>query len=187
MNLEKKKIHRTALIGVFGALVFVSNFISIPIPIAIGDVSRIHLGNVFCLLSGLILGPVGGGLSAGIGSALYDLTNPVYITSAPFTFVFKFILAMLPGFIAKSKSTGVKLLVTRISFCAMGQIAYIILYLSKSYVSGLLEGSVPEALIPSMITRLGTSSINAVIAIIIAVPLCMTVKLALSKSGLLDN
>ncbi len=185
--MERTKIYKISLIGVFGALVFVSNFLSIPIPIAIGDVSRIHLGNAFCLLSGLVLGPVGGGLSAGIGSALYDLTNPVYITSAPFTFVFKFLLAMLPGFIANSKKTGVKLLVTRISFSAMGQVVYIVLYLSKSYISGILEGSAAQALLPAMITRLGTSVVNAVIAIIIAVPLCMMVRAALVKSGLLKK
>ena len=71
--------------------------ISVPIPVAIGDVTRIHLGNIFCLLSGLVLGPVGGGLAAGLGSALYDMTNPAYIASAPFTFAFKFMLAAVCG------------------------------------------------------------------------------------------
>lgn len=50
-----------------------------------------------CLLSGFLLGPIGGGLSAGIGSALYDLTSPAYVTSAPFTFVFKFLMAWACG------------------------------------------------------------------------------------------
>ena len=60
----KKTIYQVAGIGVFAALVFVSSMISIPIPVAIGSVTRIHLGNIFCLLSGFILGPVGGGLAA---------------------------------------------------------------------------------------------------------------------------
>ena len=37
------------------------------------------------------------GLAAGIGSALYDVLDPVYITSAPFTFVFKFLMAWVAG------------------------------------------------------------------------------------------
>ena len=97
MKQESKWIYRVTLTAVFAALVFVSSMISVPIPVAIGDVTRIHLGNIFCLLSGFVLGPVGGGLAAGLGSALYDMTNPAYIASAPFTFAFKFMLAAVCG------------------------------------------------------------------------------------------
>ena len=82
MAQEKKAIYRVTLTAVFAALVFVSSMLSVPIPVAIGDVTRIHLGNIFCLLSGFVLGPVAGGLAAGLGSALYDVTNPAYIASA---------------------------------------------------------------------------------------------------------
>ncbi len=65
--MEKQtKIYKIAAVSVFAALVFVSNYLSVPVPVAIGSVSRIHLGNIFCLLSGFVLGPVGGGLAAGI-------------------------------------------------------------------------------------------------------------------------
>ena len=97
MKQESKWVYRVTLTAVFAALVFVSSMISVPIPVAIGDVTRIHLGNIFCLLSGFVLGPVGGGLAAGLGSALYDMTNPAYIASAPFTFAFKFMLAAVCG------------------------------------------------------------------------------------------
>ncbi len=83
MAQEKKAIYRVTLTAVFAALVFVSSMLSVPIPVAIGDVTRIHLGNIFCLLSGFVLGPVAGGLAAGLGSALYDVTNPAYITASP--------------------------------------------------------------------------------------------------------
>ena len=55
---------RLTLVGVMAAFCFLSNYLSIPI----GDVSRIHFGNVFCVLSGLLLGPVAGGLCGGIGA-----------------------------------------------------------------------------------------------------------------------
>lgn len=182
---SNKSIYRIALVGVFAALVFVSNYLSITIPVAIGDVSRIHLGNIFCLLSGMVLGPVGGGLAAGIGSGLYDLTSPVYITSAPFTFLFKFVMAALAGLIGKKIGKG------KVGFNILGGIvgeaAYIVLYLGKSFVQGVLEGSAPAAMVPTIITKLSTSSINAVIAVVCAVPLTAAVTLALKKSHLLDK
>ena len=105
MKHENKMIYRVTLTAVFAALVFVSSMLSVPIPVAIGDVTRIHLGNIFCLLSGFVLGPVGGGLAAGLGSALYDMTNPAYIASAPFTFVFKFLLAAVCGWAAYARGS----------------------------------------------------------------------------------
>ena len=53
------------------------------IPISTGiDNTRIHLGNVLCLLSGL-LWRLAGRMAAGLGSAIFDLTNPLYIASHP--------------------------------------------------------------------------------------------------------
>lgn len=187
---KNSKIFKIAAASVFAALVLVSSYISIPIPVSIGDVSRIHLGNIFCLLAGLVLGPVGGGLAAGIGSGLYDMLNPVYIASAPFTFVFKFIMAFIAGLICKKmgdqnkKHTG--LLIVNILACALGEIAYIILYLAKTFVTGILEGSAAGAMVPALITKLGTSSINAVIAIICAVALYQGIMAALRKSKLVS-
>lgn len=43
MKQESKWIYRVTLTAVFAALVFVSSMISVPIPVAIGDVTRIHL------------------------------------------------------------------------------------------------------------------------------------------------
>ncbi|MBP3324105.1 MAG: ECF transporter S component [Clostridia bacterium] len=184
--MEKKNtIYKIATTSIFAALVFVSNMISVPIPVAIGDVSRIHFGNIFCLLSGLVLGGLQGGLAAGIGSFLYDLTIPAYIASSPFTFVFKFLLAFTAGALSRiGDKNGEKFLWNLLS-CTLGQVVYIVLYLSKSFFQGLLEGSAPMALIPSIVTKLTTSSINAVIAIIISIPLSIIIRKALVKSKLL--
>lgn len=91
-NSNKYSTRQIAFIGVMAAIVFVSNYIQIKIPVGVNDMTRIHVANAFCLLAGIVLGPVQGGLAAGIGSALYDVLDPVYITSAPFTFVFKFLM-----------------------------------------------------------------------------------------------
>lgn len=68
----------------------------------------IHLGDGFVLLSGIILGPVYGGLAAGIGSMLCDLLSG-YAQYAGATFVIKALAAIGGGaiytfFIRKSIS-----------------------------------------------------------------------------------
>ena len=178
----EKKIYRISAIGIFAALVFVSNYMSVPVPVAIGDVSRIHFGNIFCLLSGLVLGPVGGGLAAGIGSALYDLTNPAYITSAPFTFAFKFLLAAVCGWVANARGSHAGNHAQNIIAAVAGSATYMVLYLGKAFVQGMLLGSELGAVLTSLLTKFVTSGVNAVIAVVVAVPLSAVVRLALKRS-----
>lgn len=187
MTKQKSTLYRVVFSGLFAALVFVSNYISIPIPVAIGDVSRIHLGNIFCLLSGFILGPIGGGLAAGIGSGLYDLTNPAYIASAPFTFLFKFLLAATCGLIAHSRGSNAENQGKNIAAAVSGSLVYMALYLGKSFVQGILLGSETGAVLVSVGTKLVTSSINAAIAVVVSVPLCAVIHLALKKLRVLDK
>ncbi len=184
---KKVSVYQLALLGLFAALVFAGSKIEVPIPVAIGDVSRIHLGNIFCLLSGFVLGPVYGGLAAGIGSALYDMMNPAYITSAPFTFVFKFALAAVCGLIAyagqhKGEHHGLN-----IAAAVGGSVTYMALYLGKSFVQGLLLGSEMGAVLTALATKLVTSSVNAAIAVAVSVPLYTVVRLALKRSHLLEK
>lgn len=188
---NKSSIYKIVTVGLLAALVFVSNYLSFPIPVPVGDISRIHLGNVFCLLSGFVMGPVGGGLASGIGAALYDLTNPAYVASAPFTFVFKFLLAFVCGAIAhKGKLSGnmlgeCKISTSRYFIAAIsGSVTYIILYLAKSYITAVLAGSVPEAAAIALVTKLATSSVNAVLAVVISVPLAAVINKALKSMKL---
>lgn len=53
---NKNSIYKIVTVGLLGALVFVSNYLSFPIPVPVGDISRIHLGNAFCLLAGFVMG-----------------------------------------------------------------------------------------------------------------------------------
>ena len=188
---NKTSIYKIVTVGLLGALVFVSNYLSFPIPVPVGDISRIHLGNVFCLLSGFVMGPVGGGLASGIGAMLYDFTNPAYVASAPFTFVFKFLLAFVRGLIAHNgKLSGSMLQECKIStpryFIAAvsGSVTYIILYLAKSYITAVLAGSAPEAAVIALATKLATSSVNALLAVLISVPLAAVIKKALKSAKL---
>ena len=181
---NRGSIYKVVTVGLLGALVFVSNYLSFPIPVPVGDISRVHLGNVFCLLAGFVMG-----LASGIGAMLYDLTNPAYVASAPFTFLFKFLLAFVCGIIAhRGRLSGSMLGECTIStpryFVAAiaGSVTYIVLYLAKSFVTALLEGSAPEAAGIALITKFATSSVNAVLAIVISVPLAAVIKKALKSA-----
>lgn len=185
----KNSIYKIVTVGLLGALVFVSNYLSFPIPVPVGDISRIHLGNVFCLLAGFVMGPIGGGLASGIGAMLYDLTNPAYVASAPFTFLFKFLLAFVCGLIAhRGKLSGNMLqggkIPTARGFVAAisGSVTYIILYLAKSYITAILAGSAPEAAGIALLTKLATSGVNAVLAVAISVPLAAIIQKALKNT-----
>lgn len=186
MSKENKAIYKVVIAAVFAAMVFIGSMLSVSVPAAFG-MTRIHLGNIFCLLSGFILGPVGGGLAAGIGSGLYDVVIYGDILSAPFTLVFKGMMAVVCGLVAyagHNRADNHKLnVVAGIS----GSVTYIILYLAKSFAEGILIGSSLETVLVALGTKFVTSGINAIIAVAVSVPLCAAVRMALKKSHLLDK
>ncbi len=94
---RETRVRSLVAVGILSALVFVFSWVQVPF----GDVARIHLGNGFCALAGLLFGPVTGGLASGIGSMLFDLTDPVYIAESPITFVTKFAIGFVAGCIAR--------------------------------------------------------------------------------------
>lgn len=74
--------------------------IKIPIPATGG---YINLGDCIVLLSGIILGPVCGGLAAGLGSALADLLCG-YVAFIPATFIIKSLMAVTAALLIKDIS-----------------------------------------------------------------------------------
>lgn len=169
-NLTTKKLVYVAL---FTALVYIfSRFFQIPVVTPFGQ-TRFHLGNVFCLLAGILMGPGFGGLAAGLGSALFDLFDPVYFTSAPITFVTKFALAFVAGAIYRKRRDLVdkKRLVLAAIF---GQLTYVFLYLLKTYITNkFVMGFTNEAVMAELIPKAGVSLFNALISVIIAFILAM--------------
>jgi len=181
--MEKKvTVQKMCLIGLMAAMVYVSSaFLQIPIPTAIGN-TRLHMGNVMCLLSGLLLGPMGGGLAAGIGSMFFDLTNPLFISSAPFTFVFKFLMAWLCGKIYMAFGHQKNPLWISINAAAAGNLLYIVLYLGKSFFEAAVFLQQPMAGVLLSVAQKGTVSLmNGVTAVIAAVPLSLAIRPALGK------
>lgn len=180
-------IQRMALIGVMSALVFATSYLRIYIPLPV-DKAAIHFGNVMCVLSGLLLGPVGG-LAAGIGSFFYDLTNPLYASEAFITFFNKFFIGFVAGLISHwGKRTG-RELGWNITGAVAGSMTYVILHTIKTWIAGkyvfdLADGSpMMMLLVPKIIT----SVTNGIIACVLAVPLAMALHKALDKSNLSER
>lgn len=175
------KIMKIVTVGLMAALVFVGNYLSFPIPNGF-LVSRIHLGNSMCLLAGLLFCGSTGGIASGIGGALYDLLNPAYVLSAPYTFISKFAMGYVAGKLNKRNSNGVIPVSATIIAAVLGQLTYILLYLVKSFFTVLIIGGTAEAAWAAVGTNAVTSSINAVISVIIAVPLYAALRAALTKT-----
>lgn len=178
--MKKITIKEIARIGIMAAAVYVASaFLQIPIPTAI-DNTRLHMGNVMCLLSGMLLGPLQGGLAAGIGSMFFDLTNPAYITSAPFTFVFKFVMAWLCGKITWGHSAHLKQ--RYVLGGIVGAFAYVLLYLSKSFIEHHFVLELPmEAVMLTITQKAVVSSVNAIVACLVAVPLGLALRPVMAK------
>ena len=91
MRMNTKKLILAAL---FAALACVATMsIRIPTP---GTGGYIHPGDAVVILSGIFLGPVYGGLAAGIGSAMSDLLGGYFIY-VPITLGIKGLIAFLTG------------------------------------------------------------------------------------------
>ena len=187
MKQKKNSIYLMSAVGLMAALVFASSYISINIPTILG-VSRIHFGNAFCLLSGLLLGGVPGGLAAGIGSCFFDLTNPLYISSAPFTFVFKFILAWVAGSISHGSGHKSENRSRNLTASICGALSYALLYVSKNFLEDtfFLKTEMETALIDAGQKGI-TSLVNAAIAVILATILWPMIRSAIRRTPMAEK
>ncbi len=105
-SLTPRLIISLSLIGVFSALICVLTMvISIPIPATQGF---INIGDAGVMICGLLFGPIIGGFSGGIGSALADLFLG-YTIYAPGTLIIKGLEGFLVGFIANPKKFYIKI------------------------------------------------------------------------------
>ncbi len=174
-------IYRLCAIGVLSAMVFVANFFSIPLPFE----ARIHFGNVFCVLSGLLLGPVSGGLCAGLGGFFYDLTNPIYAAGAPVTFLMKFVIGFLAGGIVFWGGKRSSSFTVNLAGAAAGSIAYVAVYLVKNFIEQYFFLRNPmETVTAALIVKGSSSLVNAVVAVVVAMLLRPVFVQAMASSGI---
>ena len=191
MNQPRFSTKKIVMIALLAALTTAGSALRIKIPVTIAGTSAFHLGNIMCALSGILLGPWLGGLAAGLGSAIYDMFDPFYISECWITFLTKGAYGLIAGLVAWSgnnlwsarnaKSCGKAYLAT-----VAGAVAYAVIYLSKSYFYNgmLLSGLTPATAWVNVVDKLPATIFNAAIAIICAPLLAIAISKALEKNHL---
>ena len=180
-KLTTKKMAVTAMLA---ALTAVGSGLRIVIPVSIGGNSAFHLGNIFCALSGILLGPWLGGLAAGLGSAIHDMFNPMYISEAWLTFLMKGAYGLMAGLVVRigSKEWGYG---KAIASATAGAITYAVLYLVKSCLKSVIVEGVPAAAVWIVVAeKLPATIFNAAVAVIFAPILASAIRAALKRNHL---
>ncbi|NCB64087.1 MAG: ECF transporter S component [Clostridia bacterium] len=187
---NRDTVRQLTFLGMMTALVFAGNFARIVIPVPVGGVPSFTLANILCALSGLLLGPVGG-LASGLGSAFYDLTNPIWAPECWITFLTKGALGLGAGLAVRAGRPKSGVVPTRyprfLAGAVAGCLVYYVLYFLKAYFYNgiLLGGMTHQAALISLAALIPTSLFNSAVAIVAAPPLAVAIQAALKRAGLL--
>ena len=179
--------------ALLAALCYVgAGYLKIDIPIGT-EKTMFHLGNVFCVLAALLLGGMWGGLAGAVGMTLSDLMTG-YVTSAPKTFILKLCIGLIVGFVAhklfkiskehSAKYITVATIVSSICGMAFNIVADpVVGYFYKTYLLG-----VPQDLAKAL-AKIGaiTTTVNAIIAVIVASILYIALRPVMKKTDMLRD
>lgn len=188
MNENKTlKLTMTAMIAALSYVVF--TFLQIKITLPGGDATSFHLGNAVCVLGALLLGGPLGGLGGALGMTIGDLLDPVYIIYAPKTFILKFCIGLITGFVAhrcgkineKTDSSHVLKWTILAAVCGMGFNVIFDPLFGYFYKRVIIGKTAAEVALAWNIT---TTGVNAVLSVIAATVLYMAIRKALFKSGM---
>lgn len=181
---QKISTKRIVLAALMAALTVVGSGLRIKLPASVLGTNAFHLGNIFCALSGILLGPGLGGLAAGLGSAIYDMFDPMYISECWLTFLMKGAYGLVTGLIVwcgKHRENYLKMTLATVA----GAVTYAALYLLKNYFKGIwVKGLVPTASAIALLEKIPPTVFNAVVAVIFAPILASAIRKALEKNHL---
>ena len=183
-NYKTRRLVYTAMFAVINYVAF--TYGKITIPVTAGTSTAIHIANAIVVLSAWFLGPVYGGLSGAIGLSIADVFDPRYITSAPKTFLLKFMIGLIAGVLAdhfrlkeQTERKDIILVTTTSAIAALGFNVVadpIVGYFYRKYLLGIPQEA--AKIIATWVA--GSTAINAVACVFISVILY----LALYKSFL---
>lgn len=188
--MKNQNLQKIVFTGVLAALSYVVfTFLQIKITLPGGDATSIHLGNAVCVLGALLLGGVWGGLGGAIGMTIGDLLDPVYVVYAPKTFLLKFCIGLITGFIAHklghitTETDHKKVLKWTIAAAIGGLLFNVIFDPLVGYFYKLLILGKPAAEL-TLAWNIASTSINAVTSAIVSCVVYMALRPALKKSGM---
>lgn len=181
---------QTALLAALCYVTF--TFLQIKIPMPGGDATSLHIGNAFCVLAALLLGGFYGGLAGAVGMTIGDLLDPVYVVSAPKTFILKLCIGLITGFVAHhvakiGESSDRKYILKWSIISSVAGLGFNVIfdplvgYFYKQYVLGQ-----PQE-VASILAKWSTATtfVNAVVSVILVGIIYNLLRPALAKAGLL--
>lgn len=193
MERRNQTIIKLAQTALLAALCFVSfTFLQIKIPMPGGDATSLHIGNAFCVLASLLLGGVYGGIAGAVGMSIADILDPVYVVSAPKTFILKFCIGMITGLVAHkiakiNESTDKKYIFRWSVISSVAGLGFNVIadplvgYFYKQYILGQPQ-QMAEVLAK---WSTATTFVNAVVSTVLVAVLYQALRPVLLKSGLL--
>ena len=187
MKKSRFTLFRIVIIGLMAAMVFVCTmFLGIRIPTPTGT-TQLKTANAICLLTGLLFGGWTGGLAAGIGSALFDLTYPEWAAGAWLTFIFFFAMGAICGGIAHAGGAAGKNKARNWLAAVCGAVGYWLLYVGKSILVLCLSGSAFSAAFIATTPKMLTGGINAVFAVVVSNLLAALLRPKLEAAGIFET
>ena len=183
MKHRQFSVFNITFIAMMAAMVYVVTLFRFPL---LG--SKVHFANAVCLLGGILLGPLQGGLAAGIGSALYDAVAGYDFINVLITLVSKFAMAYVCGLILYHDESKVDKPDRTVLACVCGALTYVFLYMLKTFIYNQFVYGYPiDAVWATMLSKLIPSLINAGVAIVAAPLFYHAVLPALRSTGLLER
>ena len=190
-TLLTRKIVIAALMAALCYIGF--SYFRIDIPVGT-EKTAFHLGNVFCVLSALLIGGFWGGMSGAVGMTIADLTSG-YVTSAPKTFLLKLCIGLVSGFVAhkifhiskdapRKVSLPVATTLSSLAGMAFNVVADpVVGYFYKTYVLGVPQDAA------AIWAKMGavTTLVNAIVAVIVATLFYLALRPALKHSNLMPT
>lgn len=191
MNQKNQTTYKIALTGLIAALSYVVfTFLQVKIMIpGTESATSIHLGNAVCVLGALLLGGPLGGIGGAVGMTIGDLLDPVYITSAPKTFILKLCIGLVTGTAAhrlgklsvcKDARAAFRWSLTA-AICGLGFNMVFDPLFSYCYKLVILGKPIAEL---TLLPNITTTTINAVTSTIVSVAAYNALRPALKKAGL---
>ena len=193
MDKRRENLLKWTQTALLAALCFVSfTFLQIKIPMPGGDATSLHIGNAFCVLAALLLGGGYGGIAGAVGMTIADLLDPVYLVSAPKTFVLKLGIGLITGLVANriakiGESRDQKYIFKWSILASVCGLAFNVVfdplvgYFYKMYILGQ-----PQEM-ASVLAKWSTATtfVNAVVSVILVALLYRVLRPLLEKAGIL--
>ena len=180
---KRTPVVTTTLSAVAIALVFVSTF-SFQLPI-LATGGYFNFGDIAIFIFALTFGPVIGGISGSIGSALSDLLGGFGIF-APFTFMIKGLEGLLAGLISHRRLGGGTLkfwIIRSLLGWIIGSVAMVGGYfLAESFFIALVFGSSEFTGIAAASGEVPFNILQVVAGGIVGIPISLTLRYALTQT-----